>query len=90
MESSTDMNCVTCKRSFATQEIFNTHLRLHSEDKIHPCDFCGAVFTYKDNLIRHTNIYDSKSCSKLPFVCDICEKILKACDIYYLSNRNQK
>ena len=70
MESTTDITCNICQNTFPDKKKFTVHQRIHSEDKFHPCKFCGIVLTTKDDLYEH-------NCADLtierPFSCDICQ-----------------
>ncbi|RAL12717.1 uncharacterized protein BO97DRAFT_344271 [Aspergillus homomorphus CBS 101889] len=47
--------CVHCGRSFRRTEHLERHVRTHTKEKPYIC-FCGAAFTRRDLLKRHTNI----------------------------------
>ena len=46
----------------------NYHNRIHTGEKSHKCDICGARFQNRSNLRRHTRIHTGEK----PYKCDTC------------------
>ena len=72
MESTTDIKCDICQKTFPEQ-IFSAHQELHSENKVHPCKLCGKVFTTGDNLNWHNCNSTINNQAERSFSCDICQ-----------------
>ena len=76
MDSTTDLNCNICQKTFLAQ-IFSAHQRLHSQDKFHPCNLCRIVLTTRDDLYEHNDYSCNltiKDQVKKPYSCEICKK----------------
>lgn len=75
--------CPICSRIFGKSSL-RCHLRLHTNERIYPCDKCSLSFTRKYNLKDHIRrVHLNETLSYTPasperlFECPICRKIFK-------------
>lgn len=67
--SDTEHKYDICNKIFETSCLLKKHEKVHSAQQFHKCAECGAEFTQKANLTRHSVIHSDQ---KRPFVCDKC------------------
>ena len=59
-------DCKTCGKHLTTTGELKAHKKLHTEHKIHKCEYCDSSFSRKNHL---EDTYWSEK-----FKCDFCEK----------------
>ena len=72
MESTTDIKCNICQKSFPEQ-LFIVHQRMHSEHPFiffHPCNLCDKSFFLVSDLKKHKGIHTSEN----HYSCEVCKK----------------
>ena len=52
-EESNPLECLTCKKAFATPSKLAIHMRVHTGERPFKCTLCGRSFSQNGNLKRH-------------------------------------
>ncbi|XP_055618902.1 zinc finger protein 84-like [Toxorhynchites rutilus septentrionalis] len=71
-------SCRFCAKKFSDTGSLRVHTRFHTMDFPYSCDECGAKFTMKNRLEKHTARYhdkDSPSYTDKRFTCSLCPRI---------------
>lgn len=60
--------CDVCGKVSSLKRVHVMHLKVHSDDKPHKCNFCYAKFARLQGLKRHLHTHTGER----PYVCSIC------------------
>ena len=67
-------NCSKCKREFASEEIYDKHVKMNRCKEPYVCKKCEYATNRKADYTRHINTKKcKKNCSQLNFKCEHCD-----------------
>ena len=80
--SSSRVQCSICGRTIFSKKFLADHMRLHTGERPYVCKTCGACFSSRGSLHKHTKLHkkhlmenrDDYQYKEKPFQCSICGK----------------
>ncbi|XP_068431013.1 zinc finger protein 436 [Clinocottus analis] len=64
------LRCPTCPKTFSRAGSLNIHIKTHSGEKAHGCNYCGKRFGRADLLKSHKRTHTGER----PYCCTLCSK----------------
>eukprot|EP01083_Nonionella_stella_P106151 305878_1 len=65
------LECDICHKFWMSQSELKTHMKTHSDVRLHSCEFCQKTFKQRATLTKHLRTHNGMK----PFTCDICQKV---------------
>ncbi|KAL8582644.1 hypothetical protein ACOMHN_028709 [Nucella lapillus] len=68
--SSAPFLCTACGKEFSTRRVRDSHMVIHSGQRVYSCSHCSMNFYKKYNLTVHERIHSGVK----PYTCSVCQK----------------
>ena len=81
------MNAIPARINFKNEENLRSHVKLHQNENLLPCEYCEKTFTRTDALKQHRTKCMLLTKIKENFSCQLCNKNFKSANILHVHEK---